>query len=261
MDEAEQAFLRARDIADRLPGDDSSARVTAALGTVYHQRREYQSARAAFADAASVFRRLGDDYTATLCEQNLASTAAMLDDVGTGLELARRACRYYDSNPALRWRSSAAYRALAVLQAEAGQGRRALWSLARARVVCEDFGLMVEMAEIDTTMALLFVHDTRPRRRNLVAALKRALPATLFIDGARVGFPSATSRVAWRGRISGGDLSRVFDWVHRTEDAVLPMRPPPRLLMPDGRVALGRYLRLADERYGVIARPATVRTW
>lgn len=40
--------------------------------------------------------------------------------------------------------------------------------------------------------------------------------------------------------------------------AVLPMQPPPTLVMPDGRIALGAYFRAADSRYGKQARPSAV---
>ena len=43
--------------------------------------------------------------------------------------------------------------------------------------------------------------------------------------------------------------------------AKLPMRPPPRLVNPTGHVVLGRFLDSADQRYGVVQRPAPVRTW
>ncbi|MFE3193820.1 hypothetical protein ACFXHA_32790 [Nocardia sp. NPDC059240] len=43
--------------------------------------------------------------------------------------------------------------------------------------------------------------------------------------------------------------------------AILPMRPPPRLLMPDGHVALADHLAAADARYQPIARPGEVRVW
>lgn len=43
--------------------------------------------------------------------------------------------------------------------------------------------------------------------------------------------------------------------------ATLPMRPPPRLLMPDGHVALGPQLDSADQRYGTVDRGPAIPTW
>ncbi|MCC8929037.1 MULTISPECIES: tetratricopeptide repeat protein [Nocardiaceae] len=40
--------------------------------------------------------------------------------------------------------------------------------------------------------------------------------------------------------------------------SVLPMRPPPRLSMPGGRIVLGQFLQSVDTRYGLVVRPATV---
>lgn len=41
----------------------------------------------------------------------------------------------------------------------------------------------------------------------------------------------------------------------------LPMRPPPRLRLPDGRVALAAHIDGAISRYGPIGRAGEVRTW
>ncbi|MGW4243829.1 hypothetical protein [Nocardia sp. NPDC004722] len=43
--------------------------------------------------------------------------------------------------------------------------------------------------------------------------------------------------------------------------AILPMRPPPRLRMPDGHVALAEHLAVADARYRSVARHGEVRVW
>ncbi|MFI6215852.1 tetratricopeptide repeat protein [Nocardia brasiliensis] len=43
--------------------------------------------------------------------------------------------------------------------------------------------------------------------------------------------------------------------------AILPMRPPPRLRMPDGHVALAPYLAAADAAYAPIERPGEVAVW
>ncbi|MQY20128.1 tetratricopeptide repeat protein [Nocardia macrotermitis] len=43
--------------------------------------------------------------------------------------------------------------------------------------------------------------------------------------------------------------------------ATLPVRPPPLLRMPDGTIALHRYIRAADERYGGFDRPPDLPTW
>lgn len=40
--------------------------------------------------------------------------------------------------------------------------------------------------------------------------------------------------------------------------AVLPMQPPPKLLMPDGRIALNQYLRSMNTRYGVVPQTSVV---
>lgn len=53
---------------------------------------------------------------------------------------------------------------------------------------------------------------------------------------------------------TGGGLSLVAS-------AVLPMRPPPRLVMPGGHLALSPYVELADQRYRPTRRPDPVRVF
>lgn len=56
------------------------------------------------------------------------------------------------------------------------------------------------------------------------------------------------------------DIADATTGVARTlvAGAVLPMRPPPRLSMPDGRIALGQFLDSVDSRYRLIDRPVTL---
>lgn len=56
------------------------------------------------------------------------------------------------------------------------------------------------------------------------------------------------------------DIADAVAGVARTliAGAVLPMRPPPRLSMPGGRIVLGQFLQSVDTRYGLVVRPATV---
>ncbi|MGW4368889.1 hypothetical protein ACWEKT_24905 [Nocardia takedensis] len=324
LDDAAAAFGRAgRALADDTH-DDSSAVLAAAVAGLDFQRGEFAAADRAFARAESEFQRLGQERSVMLCVENRANIAALRGDHATGTALIERACRYYESEPALRWKLAGTYRLLATLHCEAGRPYKALRTLHRARGITSRFGLIADRAKVDLAYAEVAITTRGSSGRGLDLALGMGIPAVLFLDGMRLAFPAAASRLAWRGHVTGEQLATVFDRVRRTGDrtfmaelieatinsgvhtaaretadrrfgplepipsadpppipdapasvdypplgggaaliagAKLPMRPPPRLIMPDGRIALERYLKLADERYAVIPRPRTVRTW
>ncbi|MRH91687.1 tetratricopeptide repeat protein [Nocardia sp. SYP-A9097] len=113
-----------------------------------------------------------------------------------------------------------------------------------------DADLMADLIEVSVNAGMhVAAHRPESAGSELFAPLAHALDADLAPLSGPAKRPATTTI-----RPIGGAAALI-------SGAMLPMRPSPKLLMPDGRVALAPYLDSAIRRYGAADRPYTVQTW
>ncbi|WP_040795937.1 tetratricopeptide repeat protein [Nocardia higoensis] len=97
-----------------------------------------------------------------------------------------------------------------------------------------------------------------PARADRLAALAADIAADPQADPDRLAGTGLRAPADPEARADAPDFATTGALI---AGAVLPMRPPPRLRMPDGSVALAAYIDSAETRYGSIDRRFEVPTW
>lgn len=201
----------------------------------------YDAARARARAARQVTLDIGDVVTAAKCDLIGAAAAAEAGDVRVALEQGLPAAVFVDAQrfgfasaaARISWREMNA-----VIQAGMFQ-----WA--------DQLGDTTLLADLIETTINSGTHVAEHHSADDGGDLQATL-AALAVSGADMSDTTTDHSLAESG-ISGAAAL--------ISGAILPMRPPPRLRMPDGHVALAPYLAAADAAYAPIERPGEVAVW
>lgn len=197
----------------------------------------FESAREHLARARRIATELGTTVSVAKCDLGLACIAVVSSDAGEfryALDLALPAMMYIDAQ---RFQFPYAARRLAWNELNQSMHTDLFDWVARL----SDPSLMADLVEVSLNTGTHIASHHPP--------LAGALSADTAHGPDSSDVPAAAPTPGMRGAamlIMG---------------AALPMRPPPRLLMPDGRIALGTHIDSARTKYGGDARRQLVPTW
>ncbi|HLS75850.1 MAG TPA: tetratricopeptide repeat protein, partial [Nocardia sp.] len=218
------------------------------IGLAHSARGEHDRALTHIGRARAVYAELELPLEAARCDFLAATVLADREpgDLRPALDLALPALLFIDDQR------------LRFVHARTRSAWAARSALFRATVFewCARLGDPVLLAELVEVSLNSGTHTPAsaesPARADHLAALAADIAAGAHADpgllaGAGMRAPAEAPAHATAGALIAG--------------AALPMRPPPRLRMPDGSIALAGFLDSARARYGDLDRPWEVRTW